>query len=170
MKKIICGFLAFVLIFAFAACSAEHSETKPTEPFQKEFLILKAPPELTVTCADIHYTVKSGNYSWTSLGSNGETGSVIACGTHPLDSSRTREFSSVSGKRITLSFPVDPDEITVIRWPESDVGNIDCTGETVELDGLSFPMEKGGWVYQVIASWNGETWSGQAEYHLYLTK
>lgn len=170
MKKIICMLLVLSAVYCLTACAADDAESVEEITLQTEVSILEHAPDLTVQCDGDTFTVMSGNYSWTSRAVSGETGSVIACGSHPLDNVREREFRQVSGKTVTLSFPVDPDEITVIRWAKSAMGNTDRAGETVKLDGMRFPMEDGSWVYQVIAGWSRDAWGGQAEYHLYVTK
>lgn len=170
MKKMISILLALFLCVGLTACVV--CETAPTEAetVQTEASILEHAPEMTVKCGSDTFTAMSGNYSWTSRGVNGEMGAVIACGSHPLDANREQEFRNVTGDKIVLSFPVEPDNITVIRWSKSDLGVTDCDGESVEVNKLTVSMEKGSWVYQVIASWDGDTWGGQVEYHLYLTK
>lgn len=169
MKQIISMFLALLMLLSFTTCAVDDED--PTEETkQTEASILEQPPDLTVQCGSDSFAVMSGNYSWTSRGVNGEMGAVIACGSHPLDGFRTQEFRTVTDDALILSFPVAPDEITVIRWSKDYVGFIDKPGETVEIKDMTIPMEDGSWVFQVVASWNGDTWGGQAEYHLYLSK
>lgn len=170
MKKMISFLLVLFLCFGLTACVVYEAAPTETETIQTEASILEYAPEITVKCGSDTFTARSGNYSWTSRGVNGEMGAVIACGSHPLEANREQEFRNVTGDKIVFSFPVEPDAITVIRWSKSDLGAMDRDGEAVEMDGLTIPMEKGSWIYQVIASWDGDTWGGQAEYHLYLTK
>lgn len=169
MKKTISIILVLLMLLSITACAVDYED--PTEETkQTEASVLEQPPEMTIQCGSDIFTTRSGNYSWTSQGINGEMGAVIACGSHPLDDFRTQEFRTVTDDALILSFPVAPDEITVIRWSKDYVGFIDEPGETAEIKDMTIPMEAGSWVYQIIASWNGDIWSGQAEYHLYLTK
>ena len=170
MKKITS--VLFVLFFLFVQTGCVVCETAPpeTETVETEASILEYAPEMTVKCGSDTFTVGSGNYSWTSRGVNGEMGSVIACGSHPLDATREQEFRSVTGDKLVLSFPVEPDTISVIRWSKSDLESTDRDGESVDISEMTISMKKGSWIYQVIAAWDGDTWGGQAEYHLYLTK
>lgn len=170
MKNMISILLALCLCFGLTACVVCEAAPNETETVQTEASILEHAPDLTVKCGSDTFSVRSGNYSWTSRGVNGEMGAVIACGSHPLDANREQEFRNVTGDKLAFSFPVEPDTITVIRWSKSDLGITDRDGKAVEMDALTIPMEKGSWIYQVIASWDGDTWGGQAEYHLYLTK
>ena len=170
MKKIICVLLALSAAFSLTGCVVCETGPSTEESVQTEASILEYAPEMTVKCGSDTFTVGSGNYSWTSRGVNGEMGAVIACGSHPLDATREQEFRSVTGDKLVLSFPVEPDTITVIRWSKSDLGSTDRDGESVDISEMTISMKKGSWIYQVIASWDGDTWGGQAEYHLYLTK
>ena len=95
---------------------------------------------------------------------------MVACGSHPLDGFRKPEFTGVRGDWLTLSFPVEPDSIEIVRWSGEDVGNVDARGQKIEPEGICFPLEEGDWVYQIVASWNRDGWKGQAEYHLYLSR
>ena len=113
---------------------------------------------------------KSGNYSWEGPAVNGKAQCVVACGAHPLDGVPMPEFTSVSGEWLILSFPVEPDEITIQCWPREDIGRTRAWGTAVEFDGTYLPMEEGDWVFQVVAKWNREDWKGEAEYHLYLSR
>lgn len=133
---------------------------------------LSGPPELFVSCGDCdcHMAVLSGNYWWEGPAVNGQTGAVIACGSHPLDGTHTKDFTTVTGDWLTLAFPVWPDEITVRRWPGTEIGNTDHWGEEMTLDGKYLAVEDGDWVYQIDATWNRDTWKGSAEYHLYISK
>lgn len=133
---------------------------------------LSEPPELFVRCGDCdcHMAVLSGNYWWEGPAVNGQTGAVIACGSHPLDGTHTKDFTTVTGDWLTLAFPVWPDEITVRRWPGTEIGNTDHWGEEMTLDGKYLAVEDGDWVYQIDATWNRDTWKGSAEYHLYISK
>lgn len=135
-----------------------------------EEVVLTDVPEMDVTCGDVQFQAKTGNYSWEAPGSDGQTRAVIACGSHPLDGFRKTEFTQVNGDLVKVSFPVQPDEITVIRWRESDVGNVDKRGERIEMNNMSFSIEEGCWVYSINAKWERDTWGGSAEYHLYLKR
>ena len=131
---------------------------------------LPQPPELNVLWDEGSMIAKSGNYSWEGPAVNGKAQCVVACGAHPLDGVPMPEFTSVSGEWLILSFPVEPDEITIQCWPREDIGRTRAWGTAVEFDGTYLPMEEGDWVFQVVAKWNREDWKGEAEYHLYLSR
>ncbi len=130
---------------------------------------LSSAPELEVLYGEDMTTVGPGNCSWRGPAVNGQTMEYIACGAHPLDNTHEREFSHVHGERVTLSFPVTPDSVTVFRWNASDMGNVEAPGEQVVLEDMSFIPEPGEWVYEITARWEREAWGGEAGYALYLT-
>lgn len=173
MKKICCILLICCLIHTFSACQTPAPETSPSAPesqTQPGEIVLEGAPDMTVTWPGGSITVRSGNYSWTSLCPNGEMNSVVACGKHLLDSLDKEEFHAVTGKKLTLSFPVEPDELVVTRWSGSDTANIDAIGEQISLSDLVLSVEPGRWVYEITAVWNRESWSGSASYHLYISR
>ena len=131
---------------------------------------LSGPPEVNAYWEEGTLAAQSGNYSWEGPEINGQIQGVVACGAHPLDGFRKSEFTAVSGDWLTLSFPVEPDSIEIVRWPGEDVGNVDARGQKIEPEGICLPLEEGDWVYQIVASWNRDGWKGRAEYHLYLSR
>ena len=131
---------------------------------------LSEPPALSVHFGDEILVSLSGNYYWEGPTANGQTTIVIACGSHPLDGIHSKEFTTVTGQWLKLTFPVWPDEITVLRWPGGDIGNADATGQEVMLEGKRLAIEEGDWVYQIDATWIRDDWGGSAEYHLYLSR
>ena len=145
-----------------------------TDPTGEEVMPIEEPlaeaPALTIGWEGGQMDVQSGNYSWEGPEINGQMQAVIACGSHPLDGFRKTDFTTVSGEWITLSFPVQPDSIEIVRWSGEDVGNVDAYGETVVPEGICLAVEEGSWVYQIIAQWDGDGWGGSAEYHLYLSR
>ena len=151
-------------IFIGAMTDPVGAETMPIEE------PLSGPPELNVYWEEGTLAAQSGNYSWEGPEINGQIQAVVACGAHPLDGSRKLEFTAVSGDWLTLSFPVEPDSIQIVRWPGEDVGNLDAQGQYIEPDGSFLDLEEGEWVYQIVASWTRDGWKGQAEYHLYLSR
>lgn len=160
MKKTVC--LCLIGLILLTGC-------RETAPERETECVPSRVPDMTVSDRNDSFVVGSGNYSWTGPGVNGEMCAVVACGSHPLDDLHDREFRHVTGKTLTLSFQFPPDSITVYRWEESDLGNMDAQGELVMPEDMQFPLETGNWVYQIIATWNGDGWGGRAEYHLYVT-
>ena len=140
---------------------ADHPEAE--EP-------LSGPPELKVIWDGGEQAARTGNYSWEGPAVNGQNMAVIACGAHPLDNIDNREFTQVKGEWLELFFPVEPDSITIRRWPGEDMGNTEAQGTRKELDGGYLAMEEGEWVYQIVAKWDRGTWNGEAQYHLYLKR
>ena len=53
---------------------------------------------------------------------------------------------------------------------DSPFSKISTTGQPVECDGDSFPLQEGEWVYTVYATWNSsEDWGGYAWYYVGIT-
>ena len=154
----------YLPLFVGAMTDPVGAEVMPIEE------TLSEPPELSVIWDGGSAVFQSGNYSWEGPGINGQIQAVVACGSHPLDGFRKPEFTGVWGDWLTLSFPVAPDSIEIVRWPGEDVGNMDARGQKIEPEGICLPLEEGDWVYQIVASWNRDGWKGQAEYHLYLSR
>lgn len=123
---------------------------------------------MTVRDGDVEFTVSSGNFSLLRPGDDGKMTGIIACGTHPLDVSQ--DYQTVTGDRLILSFAAEPDEITMRRWPGNNVGNVNAPGEPVTLEDLTLPIEKGEWVYEINVVWEKEDWSGEASFHLYISR
>lgn len=131
---------------------------------------LEKAPDLTVRWGNEEMVIGTGNCSWRGPAVNGQIMEYIACGSHPLDNSHALEFKAVEGDQITLSFPVAPDEIRVLRWNVDDLGNMDAQAQQVTPDHLVIPVEPGAWIYEVTAKWQRDTWGGEASYALYLER
>lgn len=152
---------------------------------------LERPPELVVSTmnnAD-SVTASCGNYQWSKKMPDGTTGSIIACGAHPLDEAgaaeRTRLYTafpagtlppSSEGQDTPSFLPVfylnfgeiPPETVTARRWPSEYIGRaseFDGDSEEVEVDSSNgfaiLPIGDGEFVYEVDAVW-GEV--GSAAY------
>lgn len=168
MRKLFALILVCVLM---TGCTSRPEETTAPETTISELTVeLSQVPDMRVSCGSDEFTVTSENYCWNAPGPDGAMSSVIANGHHPLERYQTKEFRVVADDRITLSFPVEPDSVTVLRWAKDAGVKEKDRGETVTLDGLSFAMEEGSWIYQITVTWDRDTWSGNAEYELYLSR
>ena len=159
-------FALILVCMLLTGCAGAPAETEAPEIVAE----LTQVPYMVVTCGSDVFDVASENYSWTTPGPDGTVSAVFANGHHPLERYQTKEFRVVFDSLITLSFPVEPDSITVLRWAKDASVKEMERGEEVAPDGLTFTLEEGSWIYQITAVWEGDTWSGNAEYQLYLTR
>lgn len=183
MKRMRCIMICILLVLSMTACvakpdigttdateqSIQPSEESVQETIQEESE-LQSPPDLTVTAGMDSFVITSGNCSWVARGQAGEMGAFVACGAHPLDDIRDHEFRVIDRNSAELSFPATPNVMVVRRWPASDLGNPDAEGETVSLDNFTLAIEAGQWVYEIKATWDRDTWGGEASYHLYVSR
>lgn len=107
------------------------------------------------------FEVQPGNYTWNYL--NGEeTVSMIACGSHPLETVQNKEeklkllHSNEAGLALyTFSCVVEPDKIIVNEWDISQIGSTEATVLSSTTYEDTFIIEfKPDRVYEIIATWN----------------
>lgn len=120
----------------------------------------------------------SGNYSWSYV-EKGETVSMVACGTHPLDENsggqdklKLPEYNGIDFVSYTVSCDVTPDRIVVRAWDASEEGNIQAEpdSETDYAETL-FVELKPDRIYEITAVWEEELleergFCGEASYEL----
>lgn len=161
--------------------SGEAVKETPGEPAE-EGLILTSAPVLylsdmlssTWNRTELH----SGNYSWSYM-EKGETVSMVACGTHPLDENsggqdklKLPEYNGIDFVSYAVSCDVSPDRIVIREWDASEEGNIQAEpdSETVCEETL-FADLKPDKIYEITAEWKEELleergFCGEASYEL----
>lgn len=73
-----------------------------------------------------------------------------------------------SDGKAQLVFPCQPDEITVHCWSDDNWGNMEAEPEGVSTADFRIELKQGGYIYEVMASWNSvEAFGGTAYYSFY---
>lgn len=124
---------------------------------------------------DIEYTTESaavtmasglGSYTWNYTDENGESQSVIACGSHILQWEEIPEITDPSVTDILLRFTSQPAEVTAVCWP---VEEKDSSREAELLEGETVAADKQpdgkyavsglkpGYIYLVTAVWENDS-------------
>jgi hypothetical protein len=117
------------------------------------------------------------NYEWSYVDENGEGQSVVACGSHILQSEELNEAKLDGPTDLRLLPSKEMESVEVTRWPESDWNDVKdptkesnfAEGEAVEPvleDGTwVIPGAESGYVYLVTGHWT----EGYVEYGFHTT-
>ncbi len=145
--------------------NALSEETSQSEEIQ--IGTLTSPPTMTLqdslSSAYTLYPYHSGTYSWNYAGENGdETVSAEASGAHPAVEVKGQtwleltDYNNMDYGVYMMSFPVQPDYISIKSYDLLDLGNIDAEvlSETV-LDSSLVELELRR-IYEVTAEWEQE--------------
>lgn len=127
--------------------SVEPARAEPIDPHQ--------PPELIVVSDDGNVNAQLGTYSWEWDNGDGTKTCICSDSSHPLD--WNMEPFITSNGTVELDFGVWPEELTVRCWPEAERGNPSAEAEAVALNGNTLELKPGGYVYELIASWEQGT-------------
>ncbi len=133
--------------------------------------VMSKPPALNLRGWQInHEATMGGTYSWNYMDEAGVMHSINADGNTILyDADRMIEIrrdvedllSSIDLFAVTLSFAVPPDEVKVLAWRYEGTKAV---SEEIALTDLSFRMDFGVEVYEVIAKWD-TSWYYSGEVH-----
>ena len=177
MKKLLSILLAVILILSMTACqSAQNPEsgqgqTNPpgndgtSKPTSKEPPALKALDNEGNSVEAI-----KGTYSWMYDMGNGLWKGVEADSAHPLDCQEFLVPMETASDSVTLSFDVEPQDITVRCWRDVHFGNPEASGEHIAIDGNMLELKAGAYIYEICANWTGENLAaaGTAHYSFYI--
>ena len=139
-----------------------NGASKPSSP---------KPPALTVLDASGQSVeAVKGTYSWMYDTGNGLWTGVEADCAHPLDCQGFLIPMETVSDTVTLSFDVEPQDITVQCWRDVHFGNADASGEHIPIDGNSLELKPGAYIYEICANWTGENLAaaGTAHYSFYV--
>jgi hypothetical protein len=75
---------------------------------------------------------------------------------------------SVGAEDVQLSFDVPPTSIVINMWEEMRMGNSMTEPVDVLKDVYTFSPHTGLRIYQVVATWEGGEYHGEASYHFRL--
>ena len=146
---------------------------------------LKEPPQLTIMYADEGITALRGTYSWTYQDEDKTFMGIESDSLHPLQSKEYMPSLRLTRNTLShaepfsayLQFETAPNQLTVCCWSEEQWDHIDAESEAVAVskyDGeadqpvLQIPLKEGGFVYEVVATWeNAEAYGGTAHYSFY---
>ena len=78
------------------------------------------------------------------------------------------DLVSCGSNQIRLAFEEAPDSFTVRCWPKGDFGNTDAVSEVPQIWNNIVKLNGGGWIYEVTATWNKESYNGTATYIFYM--
>ena len=177
MKRLLSISLAVILICSMSACQpAQNPESglsqmnhpgsngasKPSS---------KKPPALTILDASGQSVeAVKGTYSWMYDTGNGLWTGVEADCAHPLDCQEFLIPMETASDTVTLSFDVEPQDITVQCWRDVHFGNADASGEYIPIDGNNLELKPGAYIYEICANWTGENLAaaGTAHYSFYV--
>lgn len=128
----------------------------------------KEPCSLTIANGSQHVAALRGTCSWWYLNKDGTGAGLEADGVHPLDLKDSLDILVMDGTTAELLFGAEePDKVSVRGWDAAkwDSWEADSQSEQIPVDGLSFELKNGDWIYEVSASWDRfSTWGGTAHY------
>lgn len=133
----------------------------------------KEPPKLILNIGTETHTVNTSGYQWNYSTGNGNFANTVADVFHPLQGKDTLSVIDTTQQTVTLSFADMPDSVTVRCWPDSQWDNTDAESEEISVENFNFalkPAIDGGYIYEVIATWNseGSLHHGVAHYYFYI--
>lgn len=168
MKKYLCLLLAALLLTMSGCAPGNQEPAQTTLPAPEETWDMSDPPRLTVTCGDVSFVLNYAGCSWEGPAPNGQINAKIACGASPLDVRNPPKQFSVGAEDVELSFDVPPTSIVINMWEEMRMGNSMTEPVDVLKDVYTFSPHTGLRIYQVVATWEGGEYHGEASYHFRL--
>jgi hypothetical protein len=110
-----------------------------------------------------------GTYSWYVENEDGTNSGICADSLHPLECKDKVPAIKVTQKTmLTLNLEGNPSKITVKRYNLS-TKNYDSFDE-ITVSGNLIEVKAGDYLYEVIASWSGQKFSGTAYYAFRIEK
>ena len=121
------------------------------------------PPALFVRDGEKRIKAWRGTSSWIVEGEDGISNGINSDSPHPLDCIDSLPVIEFSWKTtLTLSFEGAPVRITVKQYPADASGYDDY--KEIEVNKSTVEVKAGNYIYEVIATWHGETYSGTVYY------
>jgi hypothetical protein len=162
---------------AAQAASGDSTEAAPEDEANQSSTatadgetLLTQPPEVTISGTDL--VLSTGNYEWT-LTEGGVASTAIGCGTFVLDEKDTIATLSLQGED-TFSFQTEGQwtEATALCYPESGWEETDAESIPLTVTGNTVTLPDGtqNWIVVLNLTWDGEGYSGNGEYHVYVTQ
>lgn len=130
---------------------------------------VESPPYLRVSSGDSDVQAARSTYSWMITNEDGTGLDRNAQGLGPASMGKQLPWLEGAGTAELFWDGPAPDSVSVDGVPVSQLAD-DTTGQPVECDGDSFPLQEGEWVYMVRATWDSsEDWGGYAWYYVGIT-
>ena len=157
MKRWLILILSFCLAITVTACGSNA---------------YTAPPGFRVICGDEEVRPYIGTYSWFYTKSFGRGTGIDVCGIHPLDRDPYFVHLTTTETTATLQFFEDPVNFSISCWSDEYLGNPGgALEENVVLNGYTFELKPGGYIYEVSARWDGgKEYGGDASYNFYIER
>lgn len=133
--------------------------------------ILKEPPWLAVISDNTSCSALLGSYSWQYLNDDGTSTGMEADSVHPLECQDLLVLLETTDTTATLRFQEEPDAILNVRcWSDEHWSDPAADSEAVVVNGNEIELKPGGYIYEVLARWNGEDGygGGTAYYSFYI--
>ena len=161
------------LVFLYVTVPVEKNlEIKDVQvkhgDFQQQEAAFQSPPKLEILYDGGTFEAQKGTYSWHYDTGDGTWAAVMADGLHPLQMKKHLDLVSCGSNQIRLAFEEAPDSFTVRCWPKRDFGNTDAVSEVPQIWNNTVKLNGGGWIYEVTATWNKESYNGTATYIFYM--
>ncbi len=163
MKRILAIAMILMALLNLAGCSQRILEN-PTNGEK----VFEEPPELYLQVGEQEIRARGGTYSWDYKGRFNQRIGVEADAIHPLDGKEYWEGLETKETAAFLRFEEQPDQVRAHCWSDAHWGNHEAQSEAVEVDGDRLPLKQGGYIYEVIASWERESYEGTAHYTVYI--
>lgn len=166
MKKLsLMIFAALMCLSVFSGCGTNE----PAVPYPlpegtvKPDAFPAEPPFLYVQDGKTQIQAWRGTTSWMYDNKNGTWNGIEADSMHPLECKNAIPAIKVTKKTtITLNFVKYPSSITVRRY-KLNASDYDSYDE-ITLSGNLLEVKAGDYLYEVIASWSGQTYNGTVYY------
>ena len=166
MKQILILIItAIICLSAFSGCTEPSEEPVDLKVTFSENLtnFPKEPPVLFVRDGDMRIKAWRGTCSWMVEGEDGLGHGLESDSPHPLDCKDSLPTIDVGwGTSLTLNFEGRPTKITVKRYAPNTTNYDDY--ETVKVSEGTIEVKAGDYLYEVIATWSGEKYSGTVYY------
>jgi hypothetical protein len=170
MKRILILILtAIICLSAFSGCAESPDDPVDLEVTFSDNLTSfpKDPPVLFVRKGETRIKAWRGTCSWMVEGEDGLGRGVESDSPHPLDCKDSLPVIDVGWlTTLTLSFEGHPIKITVKQYALNATGYDDYEEIKVKESAVK---AKSGCIYEVIATWSGEKYSGTV-YYAFRTK
>lgn len=166
MKKLLIFMLTAILcISALSGCGEMSEEPVDLRVTFSDTLtdFPNEAPSLFIGEGEMRIKAWRGTCSWTIEGEDGLGHGVESDSPHPLDCKESLPVLDLKKKTsLTLSFEGRPTKITVKCYPTDAEDYEDF--ETIEIKDGAIRAKSGDFVYEIIATWSGEKYSGTVYY------